>query len=98
MVIRYILKSEVKSLLCVGFVLSSVYDLCVVFRRCRSLYSMLNNVAICMANDVWTLKSTPLARSSNLVEPGSRPSTFQSVESHGGEIVKEVKNGGKLTL
>lgn len=51
-----------------------------------------------MANDVGTLKSTPLASSSNLVEPGSRPSTFQSVESHEGEIVKEVKNGGKLTL
>lgn len=49
---------------------------------------LLVHLAICMANDVGAPKSTPIARSSILVQPGSHPSTSQSVESHEGEVVK----------
>lgn len=54
---------------------------------------LLVHVAICMANDVGAPRSTPITRSSILIEPGSRPST-----SHEGEAVKDVKDGGKLHL
>lgn len=54
---------------------------------------LLVHVAICMANDVGAPRSTPITRSSILIEPGSRPST-----SYEGEAVKDVKDGGKLHL
>ncbi|XP_061193478.1 uncharacterized protein LOC133201701 [Saccostrea echinata] len=58
---------------------------------------LLVHVSICMTNDVGAPKSTstPIARSSILVEPGSRPSTSQSVESREGEVIKELKDGEK---
>jgi hypothetical protein len=59
---------------------------------------ILVHVAICMANDIGAPKSTPIARSSILVEPGSRPSTSQSVESREGENVKDSREEGKLYL
>ncbi|XP_061191609.1 uncharacterized protein LOC133199787 [Saccostrea echinata] len=56
---------------------------------------LLVHVAICMANDAGVPTSTPIARSSILVEPGSRLSTSQSVESREGEVFKELKDGEK---